>query len=145
MKVLLFVVALSLVACNKKTQFDVELPKGFVEFYDRFHDDSIYQMDHILFPLEGLPAGGGNALENNFKWGKDGWLMHKAFDDSEKSEYIRHIYAIDSNIVVEKINLKTNDYGMERRFAKSNDQWQLIYYAAMNRLVSNISQDTTEE
>ena len=142
MKYLLAILVLIVISCNKKPHLDADLPKGFVEFYDRFHEDSIYQMDHIIFPLEGLPPGGGNGEDDNYKWGKDGWAMHKPFDESN-TEYVRDIYSIDSNIVIEKIKLATNDYGMERRFARThNNEWQLIYYAAMNKLVKNTSNQT---
>lgn len=145
MKYLLVILVLIMISCNKKPQLKEDLPKGFVEFYDRFHEDSIYQMDHILFPLEGIPSGSGAALEENFKWSKDEWFMHKPFDEGQ-TEYVRHIYALDSNIVIEKINLATNDYGMERRFSRTNNnEWQLIYYAAMNKLVRNTALESEED
>ena len=49
------------------------LPKDFLVFYDRFHSDSVYQLSHILFPLEGLPPDTDSltASSGTFRWQKD--------------------------------------------------------------------------
>lgn len=35
---------------------DARLPADFVEFYRRFHSDSLYQIEHINWPLAGKQA-----------------------------------------------------------------------------------------
>ncbi len=53
--------------------FDIEsnVPVDFMDFYMNFHQDSLYQMEHIQFPLRGMPS---MALEmsqdsiNDFRW-----------------------------------------------------------------------------
>ena len=40
-----------------------ELPADFVAFYEKFHQDSAYQMAHIIFPLEGYPAQVDSATD----------------------------------------------------------------------------------
>jgi len=72
-------------------------------------------------------------------------LMSTASFTDPNGDYTRELLALDSSIVIEKIRLKNNEFGMERRFAKSNDEWYLIYYAAMNRLVKNNSIDSNME
>ena len=39
-------------------------------------------------------------------------------------------------MVVEYIVHKNGKFGMERRFAKFGDEWNLIYYAGLNRFSS---------
>ena len=34
----------------------------FADFYENFHQDSVVQMDHILFPLPGLPREADSSL-----------------------------------------------------------------------------------
>lgn len=123
-------------ACKKKEPAaGADLPADFVVFYEKFHADSIYQIDHIRFPLEGMPTVSDNAVPTDFHWDMNDWVMHKPF--TESNEFNRELTMVDSTIVIEKIRLKNNEYGMERRFAKFGNEWQLIYYAAMNKLVKN--------
>lgn len=130
-------------SCKKKSISDgSELPVGFSEFYDKFHEDSLYQVAHIRFPLEGLPTVGDNSVALDYRWEAEDWVMHKPFTADE--EYNRELNVVDSTIVIETIRLKTNEYGMERRFAKFGNDWQLIYYAAMNKLIKNTAQDSTD-
>lgn len=111
------------------------LPKDFLVFYDRFHSDSVYQLSHILFPLEGLPPDTDSLTANNgtFRWQKETWVLHKHFDSME-GNYTQQFIPFGANMVVEQIRHAQASYGMQRRFAKFDDEWQLIYYGAMNRL-----------
>ena len=147
MKLYFFCLLLLICSCKKNTGSISnvhQLPKDFTQFYDKFHDDSLYQMEHIIFPLEGMPASEGKLTDPDFKWMKEDRQIHKPFTDPN-GDYTRELFAMDSSIVIEKIRLKNNEFGMERRFAKSNDEWYLIYYAAMNRLVKNNSIDSNME
>lgn len=131
--------------CKKsESAASVKLPPGFEDFYKKFHEDSIYQIDHILFPLEGLPSISDNPGTEDFHWDLQSWIMHRSFTDFK--DYDREFIVLDSTIVIEKIQLKNKEYGMERRFAKSGNQWQLIYYAAMNKLIKNpaLQQDSVK-
>ena len=38
-------------AITGQTQFE-QLPESFKAFYFKFHEDSLFQMEHIVFPLE---------------------------------------------------------------------------------------------
>ena len=73
--------------CNRKNEVkenlskevSKELPADFVTFYEKFHQDSSYQMAHIIFPLEGYPAQVDSAImaEGTFRWYAETWRMHK--------------------------------------------------------------------
>ncbi len=115
----------------------VELPDDFKAFYQKFHSDSIYQMEHIVFPLEGLPdkADSTTLASGNFKWNREDWRMQRAVD-FDLSDYTRKIVPVNEVMVVEYIVHKNGQFGMERRFAKFGDEWNLIYYAGLNRFSS---------
>lgn len=124
------------VGCRKsKVNDSTELPSGFLLFYDKFHNDSIYQINHIRFPLEGIPTLADTNEITDFHWGLEGWNMHKPFD--KEGDFVRNFVVVDSALIIETIRLKNNEYGMERRWSKSGSEWQLIYYASMNKLVRN--------
>lgn len=143
----LFYSLLIFIGCQNDQATPVtKLPMGFMAFYDHFHRDSLYQLNHIQFPLEGIPT---NALEMGmadtvFTWNRDSWIMHRPFTD-EDSMFNKVMYALDTHIVIEKIRLKTNEFGMERRFLKRDGSWELIYYAGMNRLKVNESADVSKD
>ncbi len=147
MKLYFFCLLLLICSCKKNAgsfSGENQLSEDFTLFYDKFQEDSLYQMEHIIFPLEGMPASEGKMTDPDFKWNKENWQLHKPFSDPN-GDYVRELFALDSSIVIEKIRLKNNEFGMERRFAKTNNEWFLIYYAAMNRLVKNNASDQSSE
>ncbi|MEK7253858.1 MAG: DUF4348 domain-containing protein [Bacteroidota bacterium] len=111
------------------------MPEGFTEFYQRFHADSLFQIEHIVFPLQGLPddADSLTIVTDNFRWQMEDWRMQRPFD-FEMSDFRREILPVNENMVVEKIVHTSGEMGMVRRFAKVAGEWHLIYYAGMNRL-----------
>ncbi len=103
----------------------------FIEFYDRFGKDSIFQLNHIAFPLDGIQSAKDDqtVLDPNFKWTKDQWVIHKTFDDINGT-FVREFYDL-SGIVVEVISDPSGKFSMERRFGKLSEGWHLIYYREM--------------
>ena len=115
-----------------------ELPEGFAEFYQRFHSDSLFQISHIVFPLEGLPDNADStALANSdFRWTLDSWHMQHQVDFT-MSEFKREIVPLTKSLVVERIYDPQKGLGMLRKFALvSGGEWNLIYYAGVNRLAN---------
>ena len=117
---------------------DVQLPteyQGFADFYKRFHQDSAYQMEHIIFPLEGLPREADSALVSSgaFHWQKEDWAIQRGFN-LQNSSFEQQLIPVDEGLIIEKITHKAGDLGMQRRFARIGEEWYLIYYADLNRL-----------
>lgn len=112
------------------------LTEDFVKFYDKFHSDSVYQMAHIQFPLEGYPSGNlADSTQNvaDFRWTADKWVMHRLpqFNDTLYSRQFEQPMPIMVNeIIIEK----ARNYGTLRRFLKRENEWYLIFYSDMNRL-----------
>ncbi len=119
-------------AAAYESEAESETSSDFMEFYIQFHEDSIYQMEHIVFPLEGVPRRGEDGmLPENFKWEKKDWKLHKLFDDMD-GKFVQYINEVNENLVIDQIAEVKGNFAMERRFAKIGKDWKLIYYAAMN-------------
>jgi hypothetical protein len=115
-----------------KIESYADLPDHFKDFYQRFHTDSVYQMNRIDFPLRGLPAH-AHEEDNTFTWNEENWVFHKLFDEKD-TEYKRIWVLKNENTINEYINSTISDFGMQRTFKKRTKEWYLSYYAAMNRL-----------
>ncbi len=117
------------------TPADAELPEGFSEFYQRFHSDSTYQMNHIIFPLEGIPSNADleTIQSGTYRWQKENWSLMRPVD-YQMSEYRRDFIPLTKDMIMEQITHKSGQYGMVRRFAIISGEWHLIYYAGVNRL-----------
>lgn len=108
-----------------------ELPGDFLDFYEKFHADTNFQVEHIAFPLPGKPSPGELDFEVvNFKWTRDGWKMHKRLADDDDT-FERKYRFLAPEIIQEFIYAPDYGFSMERRFAKMSDGWNLIYYADM--------------
>ncbi len=132
--VILFLSFAVLISCKSKVAENQpgDLPEDFEVFYEQFHVDSLYQLEHIIFPLEGHVRMMENQLEiiNPVTWEKDDWIMHKPFNDYGGT--FQRQYLMTGNTVIEKIYDKSSFFKMERRFAKLGGDWTLIYYGANN-------------
>lgn len=134
---IIIISALLLLSCQEKPSESSD-SGGFDEFesfYEIFHQDSLFQLEHIIFPLQGMPTSIGDNPEDisNFKWQKSDWLMHRPIDPD--GEFKQVLTPIDEALIIEKIVHQSGSYAMERRFAKLGDDWYLIYYAGLNRMV----------
>ncbi len=127
----IIVLMLGISACRQKKASKSGLPQDFEAFYKRFHSDSLYQMRHISFPLEGKPEM-RDSLVPDYRWTADQWSLHRSFDDMDGS-FKRQYQIIDDGIIEEYIIHRTTGYGMMRRFVQLGNEWQLSYYVAMNR------------
>jgi len=110
-----------------------DIPQDFLNFYEKFHQDSLYQMEHIIFPLQGLPAYADSATiaEKSFRFQKEDWVLHKRFDDQD-GQFNRSFNKLSEGMMVEQIKNVENGIGIQRRFVKRENDWYLIYYAEVN-------------
>lgn len=115
----------------EETTSSAEVP-DFDAFYQQFHSDSLYQLAHIQFPLQGMssrPEDHGAG----FRWEKEDWRMHRNFTSS--SGFTSEFISLGDDLVIENIVHQNGQYGMERRFSRlGGDEWYLIYYAALHPL-----------
>lgn len=100
--------------------------KGFQEFYDRFHRDSAYQMEHIIWPLQGNFQQIENGDLIDVKWGQNDWTLHQPMNLG--NDFVQEIQVIGDGLVLETIRAKAGNYSLVRRFSLLGGDWNLIYY-----------------
>lgn len=116
-------------ACKKEAA-SPEKALSFPEFYEKFHNDSLFQLEHIQFPLEGLSSD-PSLHTPEFRWLKDEWQLHQGLDTIQGA-FTAQLVEISKEFIVEKITDSYGLYGMERRFMQlENGKWLLIYYSAL--------------
>lgn len=108
----------------------IPMVNGFDSFYTLFHTDSLYQLQHIPFPLEGMPEQNDSSIyKEGFKWQYKQWTMHRIFNEND-SLFRREFTILDSTLIIETIFHQLSPMRMERRFSYDNG-WQMIYYSPM--------------
>ena len=137
----MFLVFFCIVSCkNKEIKEEVEVnvpalseSADFQDFYNKFSTDSLFQLEHIVFPIEGLKSQKDSLdiPDPNFRWTLENWVIHHPYDDMNGT-YSREFIDIPS-LVIEKISDTSGQYTMERRFAKLSSGWHLIYYREMGK------------
>jgi hypothetical protein len=117
--------------CTENEHHDTDTGISFEVFYERFLTDSNYQLEHIQFPLEGLPPSPDGEIDD-FYWQKTDWQIQKIIDP-EVTGFLSRFEYVSDGFVIEIILHKSGKYAMERRFARlSENKWMLIYYAALH-------------
>jgi len=109
------------------------LPDDFRKFYLHFHQDSAFQIAHIVFPLPGIPgridvdSSGVTAT-----WEKETWKMHQRIYNI--GDYHHTFDVLSNDLIVETIEERNAPIAMQRRFARMATGWHLIYYIEMQPL-----------
>ena len=94
-------------------------------FYELFHGDSAFQVEHVAWPLDGnIRVNDGASVRRTLDAG--GWELHQPLDLGDT--YLRELDLSDPEMVVERIKTTNGAYLIERRFAKLGSTWMLIYY-----------------
>lgn len=118
------------------TQTSVQLPQDFLDFYEKFHRDSLYQVAHIVWPLQGDTDEQTDSIHFQKKkvlWEQEKWKMQKL--EFNRNDYFFDRKMLGDVLVIEQIRPKTANYGIERRFAKQGDgEWSLIYYSDLQEM-----------
>ena len=106
---------------------------GFAEFYERFHQDSAYQVAHVQFPVEGLPSGADSltVMRDDFVWTPENWRFHRRID-FENSDFTQQLSAVTDDLIVERITHNSGQFRMERRFTRWGGEWYLTYFVGLN-------------
>jgi len=122
------------------TQSGAEPPAGFMDFYRKFHEDSLYQIAHITWPLRGESTeqvDAGHTKKVLETWEPETWRMHRPVDFSS-GDFKREFEVMGDAMVIERISFVAANYALERRFyLNENGEWELIYYADMQEITHN--------
>ncbi|MDF1698944.1 MAG: hypothetical protein P1U56_24025 [Saprospiraceae bacterium] len=103
------------------------LPDDFYPFYDKFHTDSLFQVEHILFPLQGISKSSDSTkIGEKTEWKLENWVLHRPFN-SQEGTFKREFTNI-GGIITETISANGGLFSLEKRYVKLNNEWHLIYY-----------------
>ena len=119
---------------KSNSEGETQLPEDFKSFYNTFQSDSIFQLDHIAFPMERISD---DSIKVEGRWTRENWKLHHPFDD--KNGAFSRSFEVRGDFVVEYIIDLTGEFTMMRRFAKLSDGWNLIYYKPMGRYGQTIN------
>jgi hypothetical protein len=136
----ILVMLLVFVACKRSAE--EAAPQGialyeteeFKNFHQQFSTDSAFQMEHIVFPLDGIraPSDQNDTLGLKHQWQREDWKIHGVFDDANGT-FTVEMLDLAGKMVIEIISDESGLFTMERRFAKLSDGWNLIYYKEMGK------------
>jgi hypothetical protein len=127
---------LFVLACKRDKPLSKEeteqLPKDFISFYERFHKDTAFQLEHCIFPMQGLPDQADSTVDaSTFRWTRENWKIQKTIDLPES--YQRVFSTFGPEMIIERIIDERQGLGMERRWAKFDKDWSLFYYVGLNQ------------
>ena len=122
---------------KKSGEVSLTQEESFLNFRKKFLRDSVYQLEHITFPLSGQPdkAHVGDTLPNgDFVWTKENWDIHRELDPARSGFQVKYTWLTD-NLVEELLINEQVGLGMMRRFSRiDEDEWELIYYVGMSSI-----------
>ena len=95
--------------------------EDFGEFFLKFHSDSIFQMDRVLFPLQGY-----RSEERDFYWNKEEWILHENAQIDTK--IFTEEKVVSETDVIHKVYIKDSGFYIERVFKVIDCKWYLVYY-----------------
>lgn len=97
--------------------------EDFDTFYDKFHSDMEFQMDRIIFPLE----GGSAQVDETVPWTKDNWLTMKVkIYDVDTNEFAVNYHKTEDEFV-QSFQLRGSGFSAEYRFKLIKNKWYLVY------------------
>lgn len=116
---------------EEETSEATDLPEDFRVFYQRFHGDTIYQIEHIPFPISGMKKSEEGIFSE--PWEKHEWVFQNSPVKFKEFEVVMHDYG---TFIEEVIQDRGDRFRMKRRFSKLDTSWALIYYEEMGPIVN---------
>lgn len=112
---------------------EMKCNEDFDGFYQKFHSDSVFQMERIDFPLKGVYRTGDenpDEVNNDFRWNKESWKMQKPFE-VDKTIYREELNRSDT-LVVHRIYIENSGFSIERKFKLIKCKWVLVFYSEID-------------
>ena len=131
MKILLRTVLIIsfVVACHsQRKSLSSVSNENFDEFYLKFHNDSLFQLQRIIFPLE----GGKYDYDSEEAWTPKNWQIKKVtVHQVDLQEYSIEFDRSDT-LVFERIYLPNSGFDFQCRYRLMNGKWYLFYCIDQN-------------
>lgn len=108
---------------SEKSDADT-LQESFDAFLYHFSTDSLFQIAHIRFPLQGIVVDDISGEEKKI-WHVEDWTMHGLL---ELDSNWNRVLTVKENVVNERIELKNSGFWTERKFRRDKGKWYLTYF-----------------
>lgn len=99
--------------------------EDFDKFYQKFHNDSLFQMSRVKFPLKGYEM---DTTEQTKSWSKQNWTMHRAKISEVDTAVFKTDIEMNSNFRKERIFIDGGGFNSERVFKRINGKWYLTLF-----------------
>ncbi len=100
-------------------------PEKFDRFYQKFHNDSIFQVSRIKFPLQGYTI---DSTGRHNAWKKENWVMHKIIVNHIDTSQFTVEKDLTSTTYKEKIYIEGGGFSATRIFKMFDGKWFLTSY-----------------
>ncbi len=125
---LFFTILIGLTACGVQSQGNSE---DFEEFYARFHEDSLFQIERVAFPLNGESSFLDDGNRHIKFWYLDEWQMQHSYDLNDTLGYEQNMISIADTMIVDVI-YTSEAIGVTRYFSLRDGKWNLTFYSDSN-------------
>lgn len=123
-KPLLFITAITvLFGCAQKKNQPVK-GEMFKAFYKKFHQDSVFQISRIKFPLPGINSEEMEVGDTVYYWQKKNWVVSHLVDTT----LFKIKLSLSDSVAEEEITNQYPDLLIKRKFQRINGDWYLVYY-----------------
>ena len=117
-----------LMNCNSMKMTFLKSTEDFDTFYDKFHNDSAFQMSRIQFPLEGKSVSPSGTTQ----WTRDNWnLIKTKIYNVDTSQYNVN-YNKTEDTFTQKVWLEDAGFKWKCRFELIDKKWYLVYVLDQN-------------
>lgn len=115
---------LLLPACQLTKSSHKSKDENFIAFYQRFHRDSLFQMERLAIPVDGYAIEGGSIQS----WQREKWAMHKnGLTDMDTTIYTTQ-RVMEPQLIRERIFQANSSMLIERHFSLREKKWFLTFY-----------------
>ena len=120
---LLLVIALySISACRSSRTTAAN--EAFYPFYERFMEDSSFQLNRISFPLPGQKYT-ADIEDSTYRWNQEDWLLLSE-PDIDPAYFSRDLYVSDT-LATDEIAGKDSGFYFKMVYRPVKRKWHLVY------------------
>ncbi len=97
--------------------------EDFDKFYERFHEDSVFQVSRLKFPIGGMSIKGFEKTQ----WTRDNLpLLKTKIYDVDTTQY-KVTFKKTEKMFTQKVWIENSEFSSEFRFELIDKKWYLVY------------------
>jgi len=125
---MLLILCLTFACHSQRRTIAIEVNENFDEFYSKFHTDSLFQIQRIIFPLE----GGRYDYNTEETWTPENWCIKKVSVYQVDSTEFSVEFNKNDTLVFERIYLPNSGFDFQCRYRLISGKWYLVYCLDQN-------------